>query len=155
MMGLGHNRVVMSEYDMPSLGRMIGRIARRWRQMIDVRLQPYGLTDATWLPLLELDKALEPLHQKDIAASLGLDNSSMVRVLGALEQKGLVQRVPDCRDRRARAVSLTDEGRQRVSEIYRLSAQIEHDLLSEMTDADLDVTRSVLGTILQRIDHKA
>ncbi|WP_211681774.1 MarR family winged helix-turn-helix transcriptional regulator [Neokomagataea anthophila] len=134
---------------------MIGRIARRWRQMIDARLQPYGVTDATWLPLLELDKAVEPMHQKDIAASLGVDNSAVVRVLNTLEQRGLVQRVPDNRDRRARAVSLTAEGRQRVSEIYRLSAQMEEELLAGVTAEELRVTRKVLGVIMHRIDQKA
>ncbi|MBR0559872.1 MarR family transcriptional regulator [Neokomagataea sp. TBRC 2177] len=143
------------EQDVPPLGRMIGRIARRWRQMIDARLQPYGVTDATWLPLLELDKAVEPMHQKDIAASLGVDNSAVVRVLNTLEQRGLVQRVPDNRDRRARAVSLTAEGRQRVSEIYRLSAQMEEELLAGVTAEELRVTRKVLGVIMHRIDQKA
>nr|WP_294915150.1 MarR family transcriptional regulator [uncultured Neokomagataea sp.] len=143
------------EQDVPPLGRMIGRIARRWRQMIDARLQPYGVTDATWLPLLELDKAVEPMHQKDIAASLGVDNSAVVRVLNTLEQRGLVQRVPDNRDRRARAVSLTAEGRQRVSEIYRLSAQMEETLLAGVTAEELRVTRKVLGVIMHRIDQKA
>ncbi|WP_170211067.1 MarR family winged helix-turn-helix transcriptional regulator [Neokomagataea tanensis] len=134
------------------LGRVIGRIARLWRHRIDARLQPYGLTDATWLPLLELDKTSDPLHQKDIAASLGLDNSSMVRVLSALEQKGLVVRVPDSRDRRARAVSLTQEGKQLVREIYRFAGEVERELLADIPASDIDVTRRVLGVILGRID---
>ncbi|GBR46753.1 MarR family winged helix-turn-helix transcriptional regulator [Neokomagataea thailandica] len=144
-----------NEQDVPPLGRMIGRIARRWRQMIDARLQPYGVTDAMWLPLLELDRAVEPMHQKDIAASLGVDNSAVVRVLSTLERRGLVRRVPDSRDRRARAVSLTEEGRQRVSEIYRLSGQMEEELLAGVTPEELKTTRRVLGVIMHRIDQKA
>ena len=52
------------------IGRTIGRAARLWRRAVDVRLQAYGLTEATWLPLLHLSRAAAPMRQKDLAASL-------------------------------------------------------------------------------------
>ena len=33
---------------------LIARAARQWRRAVDRRLQPFGLTEATWLPLIHL-----------------------------------------------------------------------------------------------------
>ena len=75
-----------------NFGRLLSQIARQWRRAVDLRVQPYGLTEATWLPLLRLSRAPEPMRQKDLAASLGLDNSSVVRLLDHLQAGGLVER---------------------------------------------------------------
>ena len=34
------------------LGSLVGMAARQWRRAVDQRLQPFDLTDATWLPLV-------------------------------------------------------------------------------------------------------
>lgn len=43
-----------------------------WRRAVDRRPQPFGLTEALWLPLIHLGRALVPMRQKDLAASLVL-----------------------------------------------------------------------------------
>ena len=68
----------------PPQGRLstkIGVVARQWRRAVDQRLQPFDLTQATWLPLVQLARAPGPMRQKDLAAALSLDNSAVVRVL--------------------------------------------------------------------------
>ena len=47
----------------PPQGRLstkIGVVARQWRRAVDQRLQPFDLTQATWLPLVQL--ALSLIH---------------------------------------------------------------------------------------------
>lgn len=77
-----------------TLGRMMGLIARRWRQILDGQLRPHDLTDATWQPLLELQRHGRPLHPKELAEALLLDKSSMVRILRTLEEKNFITREP-------------------------------------------------------------
>src|SRR5262249_7412955 len=64
------------------------------------RLQPFDLTEATWLPLLRIARAPEPPRQKDLAAAMFVDGSSVVRLLDNLEQAGLIQRKEGETDRR-------------------------------------------------------
>ena len=35
-------------------GAQIAQAARLWRRVVDHRMRPFGLTEATWLPLLHL-----------------------------------------------------------------------------------------------------
>src|SRR3984893_15742549 len=86
---------------------LIARAGRQWRRAVDRHLQPFGLTEATWLPLIHLARAPVPMRQKDLAASLVLDGSSVVRLLDALETAGLIERRGEAADRRATTIALT------------------------------------------------
>lgn len=135
----------------PTTGRMMALIARRWRQILDAQLRPYDLTDATWQPLLELQRHGRPMHPKEIAEALLLDKSSMVRILRTLEEKGFVIRTPDETDRRAFFVTLTDAGETRLQEVMRLSRGIEQRAISGVAAEDLATTQRVLKAIHDEI----
>lgn len=94
----------------------VAQSARLWRRAIDRQLQPLGLTEATWLPLLHLSRAPEAPRQKDLAGALQLDSSSVVRLLDALQVAGFITR-EEGRDRRAKTVLLTDAGRAVVRQV--------------------------------------
>src|ERR1700678_4793519 len=83
-----------------AFGSLVARVARQWRRAVDRRLQPFGLTEATWLPLIYLARATVPMRQKDFAAALTLDGSTGVRLLDALEASELVESQEEDRDRR-------------------------------------------------------
>lgn len=87
----------------------VALMARLWRRTINRQLQPLGLTEATWLPLLHLARATQSMRQKDLAQSLALDSSSVVRLLDALETAGLTERTEGA-DRRAKTIALTAAG---------------------------------------------
>src|ERR1700678_1663363 len=72
-----------------AFGSLVARVARQWRRAVDRRLQPFGLTEATWLPLIHLARATVPMRQKDLAAALTLDGSTVARLLEAIEASGL------------------------------------------------------------------
>src|ERR1700759_2116248 len=93
-----------------AFGALLSRAYRQWRRAADLRLQPYDLTEATWLPLIRIARAPTPPRQKDLAASLFVDNSSVVRLLDNLETAGLVER-KEGEDRRAKIIKLTSRGR--------------------------------------------
>lgn len=112
-------------------------LARRWRRAIDKELLNSGLTDATWTPLIHLSRSDEPLTQSDLAQRIGLDTSSLVRLLDQLEAKGMVERRIDPKDRRARLLLLTPKGRAEVNSLSQHLAKIERELLAGFSDADV------------------
>ncbi|MBO1361865.1 MarR family transcriptional regulator [Acetobacter sacchari] len=136
-----------SDETLLSLGRMFGQTARRWRQILDTRLQPYGLTDATWQPLVELKRQGRPLNQKDIAAALLLDKSSVVRTLRNLESQGLITRVPDATDGRAWCVIITDRGLELCDTVLRVASSIEKEVF-EMLGHQGPAVKVVVGEVL-------
>jgi MarR family transcriptional regulator for hemolysin len=132
-------------------GPLVAQVAREWRRAVDKRLQPFGLTEATWLPLLHIARSETPMRQNELAASLSLDGSSVVRVLDALEKAGLVDRLENSSDRRAKTLALTPEGRRTVAKVERVSLEIRSLLLGELSQEELAVAFRALASIRDRL----
>src|ERR1700752_4203350 len=92
-----------------AFGVHVGQVARRWRALLDMRLKEYGLTEATWRPLLHLSKFTAPPRQNDLAESLSIEGPSLVRLLDTLERDGYILRCADS-DRRTKTIRLTARG---------------------------------------------
>ncbi|GGX29689.1 transcriptional regulator [Pigmentiphaga litoralis] len=118
-------------------GRRLSALARHWRRAIDHELASLNLTDATWRPLIHLHLVDHPIRQKDLAARLGLDGSSVVRLLDILCADGLVERTDDAADRRAKLLSLTDAGHALARRVHVRIQAFEHDLLRDIDDSDI------------------
>jgi len=116
---------------------LIAQTARQWRRAVDVRLQPFGLTEATWLPLLHLARAPTPMRQKDLATSLALDSSSVVRLLDGLQASGLIERREAAGDRRAKTIVLTAQGRSIVEQVEVVASRVRHCTLAGLTDDEI------------------
>lgn len=139
----------------------LAALSRRWRQVLDAEFQSCGLTDATWRPLLHLHHMGDGVRQKDLAASLGLEGPSLVRVLDTLIGKGLVLRTEDERDRRAKLLTLTGEGRAMVEIIEKSVVALEkeafmpfsRDELAQMADF-VDRLESAVNDVRTRLRDK-
>ncbi|HTJ69339.1 MAG TPA: MarR family transcriptional regulator [Actinospica sp.] len=89
---------------------------------------------------------IRPMPMRDLAAMLVVDKPYMTQVVDALEERGLVVRTVDERDRRCRIVSLTDEGRataQRSEEILTRPPAI----LAQLPDEDLAELTRILAKL--------
>lgn len=126
-------------------------LARRWRRALDARLAEAGLSDATWVPLVHLHESGDGITQKELAALVGIDGSSLVRLLDILCRQGLVERRVDAADARARLVHLTDAGRARVTEIRRELEKGEAEMLADLSDADIAAMLRNFQLIEQRL----
>jgi MarR family transcriptional regulator for hemolysin len=126
-------------------------LARRWRRALDARLAEAGLSDATWVPLIHLQATGGGVTQKELAALVGIDGSSLVRLLDILSRQELVERRVDENDNRARLIFLTPKGEQRVTEIRRELAKGEEDMLADISDADLAAMLDHFDSIEQRL----
>ncbi len=75
-----------------------------------------GVTMTQCHAILELGSAGE-LNLKDLAARLGLDNSTLSRTVESLVQDGLADRTPSREDRRATVIRLNENGRAALERI--------------------------------------
>ncbi len=115
----------------------LGLLTRRWRQVLDAEFHSTGLTDATWRPLLHLRICGDGVRQKELAASIGIEGPSLVRLLDTLIAKGLIERSEDTTDRRAKQLSLTPKGRLLVARIHDTVTTLEYELLSPFNDGEI------------------
>lgn len=128
-------------------------LARRWRRIIEVQLAEAGLTDATWVPLVHLKETGGGISQKELAALVGVDGSSLVRVLDILEREGMIERRRDETDGRARLIHLTLQGEVRVSAIRKELGRAEEAMLCDLSDEDIANMLQHFETISHLMDR--
>lgn len=138
--------------DRDRFGFLFVTLARGWRRVIDAELARTGLTDATWTPLVHLAIAGDGISQTELAARVGLDASTLVRLIDKLQERGLLERQPDPNDRRARRLVLTPAGEEEVREIRQRLLEIEHELLAGLDDETMSVVVDALTHIELRVE---
>lgn len=133
-------------------GSRLGHTSRQWRLAVDERLQPFGLTEATWLPLLYLARGKMPMRQKDLAETVGIESSTLVRLIDALDHAGLIERRIDG-DRRARLLCLTPRGQALVEQVEEVAADVRQQILADISDEELAATLRVIERIYGALIH--
>jgi DNA-binding MarR family transcriptional regulator len=86
------------------------------------------------------------LHQSDIAAALGADRSTMVRLVDQLQKRGLAVRVTSSSDRRVSVPRLTERGVELLERAAPAIAASEEEFLGSLTSSE----RATLIALLRR-----
>lgn len=105
-----------------SAGYLLWQLSRQFNATLSRSIEGFGLHMGKVLILAtlraqrELDRG-DRLTQTELARISGIEKSSLVLFLDALEQDGWVRRLLHPNDRRARIVALTDNGAKRFEEV--------------------------------------
>jgi MarR family transcriptional regulator for hemolysin len=135
-------------------GLRLMQLARSWRVAVDEGIGRDAFPDAGWRPLLFLGRATEPLRQKDLAALIGIEGPSLVRLLDPLVANGLVLRIEDPSDRRARRLRLTAAGAATAARIEARLREAEQELLAELDDDALLAASDALARIEEKLQRR-
>jgi len=100
--------------------------------------------------LITLDNAeRRRLRMTDLAEAVMLSSGGLTRLVGRLESRELVERVPDPDDGRAFYAALTRAGSRRLAQARVTHDAVIHDLLGSMLDeAELGALAETLGRVL-------
>ena len=98
------------------LGPLLGRAHDRLRAQVDAVLAAHDLHARQFGALVVL-AAEGPLSQRRLGALQGVDRTTTVAVLDALQARGLIERRRDQSDRRAHTVHLTGDGRRVLRQV--------------------------------------
>jgi len=120
------------------------------RGRLDSRLEPLGLSQARWQPILALHRAQKPMTQSVLASELGIESPTLVRMLDRLSADGWLQRKSCPNDRRAYHVVLTDKARDASADIEKELVLLRAELYGDIEPADLACCVKVLEQIKQR-----
>jgi len=126
-------------------------LARGWRNRLDERLRPMGLSCAMWAVLRRLVLGPTALTQRELAEAVGIEGPTLVRLLDRLELGGFARRVADPEDRRIKRVELTEAARSDCDATLRAALELSRELLRDIPEKDLEITRKVLLTMLRRL----
>ena len=133
-------------------GQLLHGTARAWRQKLDERLKPMGLSQAKWRTLMHLSLAGDALTQAEIAARLGVEEPTVVTLLHRLERENWITRTNSALDRRCKMVLLGRRAQRVIAEINSSANTLRHELLSDIPNSDLQMCMKVLTRIRERAE---
>ena len=114
-----------------------------------VALAPFDIHARDLGVLLAIDST-EPASQQEIAQRMGVDRTTMVAIIDALEAKGIIARHPDPEDRRRNVVELTPTGQDILRQAIRASDAAEAELLAPLSLDESQQLRDLLARVLAR-----
>ncbi|MGC1175406.1 MarR family winged helix-turn-helix transcriptional regulator [Polaromonas sp.] len=131
-----------------SVGYLMRRILSLIAQGVERELEPKGLTNAQWVPLLKLYMG-SASTVAELARECDLDAGSMTRLLDRLEAKDLCRRIRSSEDRRVVNLELTDAGRIAAKEIPVILSRIQNEHLAGFSVEEWQTLKSYLRRIFE------
>ncbi|MFI1363631.1 MarR family winged helix-turn-helix transcriptional regulator [Streptomyces griseochromogenes] len=128
------------------LGYLLKHVHLRFTEASAQALAPFGV-DGRELAVLAVLAADRPLSQMEAAGRIGVDRTTMVALVDALEGKGLVARRRSTEDRRRNTVQPTAKGQELLREAELARAEAERRFLAPLPDADRDGFLRALRTL--------
>ena len=133
------------------LGLLLRMAHRKAARAFGQALAPLGLEGRHFGVLLTL-AGQGPMIQSRLISELHSDKSAMVRTVDDLEGQGLVTRTLVPGDRRARAVTITDLGRERLAEARVVANSAGEKIFDHIDDTDLATLLRLLRGLIDQPD---
>ena len=111
----------------------------------------YGTTQATGLVLLSISK--EGKHSTSIAPSLGMEATSMSRIMNSLEKEGLIYRKKDKKDKRKVLLFLTEKGVEKRRIAKKVVTGFNDLIHANIPQSKLSMFYEVMSDINQTIEQ--
>ncbi|SEP03972.1 DNA-binding transcriptional regulator, MarR family [Amycolatopsis saalfeldensis] len=136
----------------PDLHRALGYLLKhanlKFTALTDAALAPFGI-DGKDLGALRVLAHRDPTSQLQVAQTLGVDRTTMVALLDALEDKGIIRRQPDPADRRRNVVELTEQGSEAYDAAEAAYQEAEKTFLAALSPSAGAQFRRALRTLLE------
>jgi DNA-binding MarR family transcriptional regulator len=129
-----------------SLGYLLKHVQQRYQAIQQPVLAPLGL-DGRLLAVLAVIGSDGPALQRRLAERLGIDRTTMVALIDALELSRLVRRRRDPADRRGQLVLLTAKAEKLLPRALEAVAQAEESFLDGLSSREQRDFRRALARL--------
>lgn len=141
--------------DPNSLGFVLADAARLMRMAVEKVIGDagFGVTPAEARTLVHIS-VLEAPNQSIIAERMGIEPMTLSGHLDRLEAQGFVRRETDPADRRAKIVSLTDEGAELVATVRPVTRRLFTEVTAELGDGGEERLRQALIAMRKALQER-
>ncbi|WP_190213935.1 MarR family winged helix-turn-helix transcriptional regulator [Kitasatospora indigofera] len=130
----------------PDLSFLLDHTSHVLRTRMSAALAEIGLTARMHCVLVH---ALEEERtQIQLAEIGGMDKTTMVVTVDALEEAGLAERRPSAKDRRARIIAVTEEGARVAGQSRSIVDAVHREALAELPESEREVFLRVLNRLV-------
>ena len=127
-------------------------VSRRWRSLMDERLRTIDQSAARMEALAAIINSPSQSAQVDIAKRLRIEGPTMTRMLDALEQDGLVERLADPADRRSKTLRVTAAGEAVLQQTFAIVDELRERLLAGVSGEQIAELNAFLTMLMERLD---
>ena len=143
----------MAKEDHPlRLGFLIHDVSRLRRTVVDKALRPMGVTRSQWWVLANLSRHNgDGMMQTELAKVMDVGKVTLGGLIDRLETTGLLKRLADPSDRRAKRVVMTPRGTKLLADIQGIAAQVNAQIMNGISRSDISRTETVLYKMKQQL----
>lgn len=125
---------------------------RQWRKLAEAALARQGISEARAAALVWIRRLGGGLRQVQLAGHIGIEGTSLVRLLDQLCSAGLVERRDDPIDRRANTIWLTPVGEELAQRIEGILTELRERALHDIDQTEVEAALKVLDAIARAND---
>lgn len=133
-----------------SVGYRIKLLSQLLARKLTERLEPWGLTPFHWVVLCCLWEE-DGLPTSSIGEKLQQVGGTLTGVLDRMEERGLIRRERDCRDRRIWRIWLTDAGRELESVLPAIAVELREEAMQNISYADREKFCTILKQVIANL----
>lgn len=124
-------------------GYLIHDVAKEMRRYFDAESHRLDLTLTQWRAIAHLSR-VGGMSQVALAGLCETDAVTIGGVVERLEAKGLVQRVPNPADSRAKIVRISEKADETIAQMQALGEEIYEKIFDGVSESDAEIARKVL-----------
>jgi DNA-binding MarR family transcriptional regulator len=134
------------------IGFLIHDVSRLRRTIVDKALRPMGVTRSQWWVLANLSRHNgDGMMQTELAKVMDVGKVTLGGLIDRLEASGLLKRLADPTDRRAKRVVMTPRGTKLLADIQGIAAQVNAQIMNGISRSDISRTETVLYKMKQQL----
>ncbi len=122
-------------------------------RMYNEEAKNFGTTMATGFSLLSIDPK-EGTPSTALGPKMGMEATSLSRILKTMEEKGLIKRKPNPKDGRSVLIHLTPFGLEKREDAKKVVLQFNESVAKNISQEKIDTFHEVIDTINQLIIQK-
>ena len=123
------------------------RSAKIFSQAMEQRLRPYGVTRSQLIAIYYIH-ANQGITQKALADKMSIREPTVVRLIQAMEQDGLLTRTGDAQDKRIKQLVLTEGGTRLYHQLLPVAEQFMNDTIAGISEEDLQTLKNTLDAMV-------
>ncbi|MCF8886941.1 MULTISPECIES: MarR family winged helix-turn-helix transcriptional regulator [Priestia] len=127
-------------------GYLIHRTDVKVMNYLKKKLKPYGMTPVRWSIINVLDTQ-KGMTQKELAEAIDKKQTTIVEMMYAMEEKGLIKRTFSERDRRLHYLFLTEKGEELKKTLAPLVKDAHLFVVRQLSNEEIDQLKILLNKV--------
>ena len=144
------------EQDNLPLGMVVGQMMHEMLRVLkkrDTEQADVHLTIEQHAVLHILNKKESDVILKEMADAMGKDKSAILRIIDVLEEKELVRRAVDTKDRRKKYLMVTKKGEQVIKDFLKIDTELREELKEGLSKEDMKTFYKVVTHIKAKAEQ--